>query len=98
MAPAVHLPSVPHGLVAPWSVHVLLGSGVPATLMGAQVPVVAAVSALRHDWHLPLHALVQQTLLPEAVTQLVLRHWVFSAVALHVAPLASLGTHWLAEQ
>jgi hypothetical protein len=98
--PAAQLPSVPQP-DAGVCLQVPLGSGVPAE-MEAQVPLAPPVSAPRHDWHWPLHALVQQTLvvlpLTTAVTQLLLWHWVASAVGLHVVPLASLVTHWPALQ
>ena len=72
----------------PWSAHSLFGS-VPVA-MSAHTPSGAFVRALRHDLHVPPHALLQQTppTTPGSDTQLPLAHW-FADV--HASPSASFA-------
>jgi hypothetical protein len=63
-APASHFPSVPQ-LGAPWSMHVLAGSGAPAGTL-VQIPIELDSA---HDLQAPAHAVAQHTpwaQLPEA--------------------------------
>jgi hypothetical protein len=81
---------VPH-VVDAVAAQVLVGSAPPATTL-AHVPLAPPVCAPRHDWHLAVHGVLQQTWLPAGPTHVrPAWHWL---LAVQSVPWVSRATHW----